>query len=279
MRQTRCLATLVALSALAAGCNALLDIQDRPPRADDAGEAGAPPSGSGYRAAVMQDGPILYLRFGEDGGTTAGDEVDGGPSGIYPSAGVTFGVPGALEDDTNTAIELDGTSTIQVPRSADFSGLSPFSVEVWLDAVDASAEPAYAFALDHERSTGRGGWDVVVSPVNGSPGSVTIVFERYADATTNVSVASNPAAAGVYHHVVGTFDVQMNEHIYVDGLLALSAVANIDIPAVPGPWSIGAQNCPCTMSGFVGRLDELAIYGVALSADQVKAHFDAATTP
>ncbi len=277
MRQTRCLATLVGLSALAAGCNALLGIEDRPPRAD-AGEADAPLSGSGYYAAVMHDNPILYLRFGEDAGTSAGDEIDGGPTGIYPSAGVTFGVPGALENDTNTAIELDGTSTIQMPRSADFSALSPFSVEVWLDAIDASAEPAYAFALDHERSTGRGGWDVVVSPVDGSQNAVTIVFERYADATTNVSLSSESASTGTYHHVVGTFDSQLNEHIYVDGVLALSAAANISIPAVPGPWSIGAQNCPCTMSGFVGRLDELAIYEAALSADQVKAHFAAATT-
>jgi hypothetical protein len=39
---------------------------------------------------------------------------------------------------------------------------------------------------------------------------------------------------------------------------------------------IGHQNCDCTAPGFVGALDELAIYPSALPTERVTAHYHAA---
>jgi Concanavalin A-like lectin/glucanases superfamily len=75
-----------------------------------------------------------------------------------------------------------------------------------------------------------------------------------------------------WHHLVATKD---GDHVafYVDGQ--------------PAHEAGGARNSPTTMAWHVmrnggfpqftrGRADEIAVYNVALSANTVKAHFDAA---
>src|SRR5678815_4061334 len=100
--------SLVAVIA----CNGLLDIQDRPLELADAGQAeagtsdgglgetGTPEAGatddggptiSRYRKAVLEDKPIVYLRFGEAGGLDAIDEMNPAAPGAYESNGITLG--------------------------------------------------------------------------------------------------------------------------------------------------------------------------------------------
>src|SRR5689334_13450953 len=96
-------------------CNGLLGIEDRQPRPDAAantlpdGVAPEPDAGAGegaapsaYASAVMADAPLLYLRFGEQGGSIAHDQMHRF-DGTYPSFGATFSVPGALAGDPDGA--------------------------------------------------------------------------------------------------------------------------------------------------------------------------------
>src|SRR5207247_674100 len=71
-------------------------------------------------------------------------------------------------------------------------------------------------------------------------------------------------------HLVGTFD-GTTLRVYVNGALAASAAAQGPLASGSGPAFIGrlGQN----LYPFVGSLDEVAVFPVALSADRVRNHY------
>jgi hypothetical protein len=75
--------------------------------------------------------------------------------------------------------------------------------------------------------------------------------------------------------VVATFDG--NELVlYIDANPVASTRNGNGIPDSGAvAWTIGHQNCDCT-GGYVGMLDEVAVYTAALPADRVGAHYAAA---
>jgi hypothetical protein len=254
----RIVGATAALALVTSGCNAILGIEDRPLR----------PSNSPYYDAVTADRPLLYLRFGEDGGTIAHDETNH-YNGSYSTA-ATLGYPGAIRGDPNTAVTVDGTGGITMPPSADFSPMQSFTVEVWVQPAAAPVPSNVAFVVDHETfSPERAGWDVAA-------GSKTL-FERRANASSGLSATAPAVSAGAWHHVVSTFDGSTSRMaIWIDGVSAVTVMGSPGVPAIPQGWSIGAQNCGCNGNAFVGAIDELAIYPSVLSDARIRAHYAAA---
>lgn len=235
--------------------------------ANAAPDANGPSSVSRYRAAVIEDGPLLYLRLGESRGATAKDEI-GTTNGTYSSAGLTYGAPGALAGDPDTAMTFkDGSGRIDLPFSAEFDGLNPFSVEVWVRA--APANTTLGFVVDHEiHGSARRGWALRVGE--------DISLERWASESTSRSIGNISPAAGSWHHVVGVF-TGTRQSLYLDGALFVEDGDNLAIPDVGTPYSIGHQSCDCNAeNSFVGDLDELAIYAKPLTAERISAHYAAA---
>jgi hypothetical protein len=274
-------ATAAVMAVTIVACNGILGIEDRPLRDDtsdggeggdggDAGDAGASEASatSAYPAAIMADKPLVYLRFGEKSGTIGHDEM-GHLDATYPPSGVTLGAAGALSNDSNTAIELDGTGVLHFPEGVDFEGLAPFSVEVWVRA-SAQGLGQYPYVIDHNLYEPRRGWDLLV-------GTQGVYFERW-DVTVGPALGMEPPPpAETWHHVVGTFDGAM-QMLFVDGSVVMTAtVARAKLPRVTGGFTAGGQNCACSGLRFVGRLDELAIYDRALPAARVTAHYKAAS--
>src|SRR5271166_1533419 len=87
-----------------------------------------------YRAAVLAKNPIAYWRLGEAAGPTAVDETGNGHNGTY--IGIpTLGQPGAIQGDSNTAVQFTGGNYVEIEDSVDFSQLTStkgLSVEAWL---------------------------------------------------------------------------------------------------------------------------------------------------
>ncbi|MFO0726298.1 MAG: LamG domain-containing protein [Myxococcota bacterium] len=251
--------TLILGAVLIAGCS-LRDLSYL-----EGSDGGATHVGD-YHAEVLRDQPVAYLRLGERSGTALIDEM-GLQNSTYPASGVTLGAAGALLHDADTAITMDGSMGIVMPKGLDLEGLTPFTVELWARQTE---QPNYGFTLDHEDFTGdRNGWGLLLA-------SDEVSFERFMSGSTNGAVANSPGALSlnIYHHVVVTFDgAQLT--LYIDNRVASLNAVGSEVPKTDNTWQIGHQNCACSGAGFIGDLDEIAFYPRAISAERVAAHFHA----
>ena len=88
--------------------------------------------------------------------------------------------------------------------------------------------------------------------------------------------STGPVNDGVFHHIVGTYDAAAGvAALYIDGVPENSAAAAEALCALSSPVELTLAEGGGSLSGFVGVLDEMALYGSALSSTQVTAHFNA----
>ncbi|MBV9173877.1 MAG: right-handed parallel beta-helix repeat-containing protein [Chloroflexi bacterium] len=208
---------------------------------------------------MLADQPLAYWRLDETDGTTLTD-LSGQGQQATTSGAVSLGTSGAIAGDPDQAISMDGKTGFARDNTAINVG-GDFTVEAWIKAAsNDQAAPIVSIA--------------------GEGGSRTLYvqqgqFRGMDDLSSNwpaYSVsASKPVDATTWHYVVFTTQGGNNLALYVDGVLAGSAtiqsVSGFTANPVLG-WSddTGFQK-------FAGSLDEVALYGSALSPERVKAHF------
>jgi hypothetical protein len=297
VRVPRSIATIAALGGYVVGCvvgcNAILGIEDRRLRTSSADASSgsavdasprSSPDGSTrplldasavaspYAQAVLADQPVVYLRFGERSGSTVHDEM-GHFTGRYPAAAATLGYAGAIAGDPDTAVLLDGTEGIVMSAGVDFSPMDSYSLEIWVRLSESATPGDLAFVVDHETfpDGGRAGWNLELT--NGAGAA----FERWVAAGDDRAAGTAAVSSAQWHHVVGTFDAATGRMVaWLDGVAGQANYGAIPILPVPEGWTIGAENCDCSPQGFVGAVDELAIYAKVLPDARVKAHYAAA---
>jgi hypothetical protein len=216
---------------------------------------------------VLEDGPLAWWRLGEEAGSEmVVDATGNGHHGVIIGT-VIAGVPGALVGDADTAFELEGASYLEVGDEFDFTAEDDggaFSLEAWIEP-DVTVTRAVA---SKETSNGDDGYFFTVS----SEGLHMV--RRVGGQSEGASSVGLPARPG-YMHVVATYDGG-TQVLYVNGT---SVISNLDSQALAGhsdPFVIGARRAGGT-DLFVGSIDEVAVYGKALSGTRVKAHYDAGT--
>ena len=94
---------------------------------------------------------------------------------------------------------------------------------------------------------------------------------RLADATTAMTVDTPPVNDGLFHHFAFVRDGS-TMLAYEDGLPVASATTTITTTPVSSGFAIGGR---ATDSFFQGSLDEVSLYGRALSAAEITSIFDA----
>jgi len=255
-------ASVVLVAVMGSACR--LGFSERctaDPSCEDApdGATGAP-----YAAAVLADAPLAYFRFDEPGGTVAASVV-GGVTGTYEGA-FRFGAPGAVGDG-NSAVTFDGTTTrIPVGDVFPFAGTAPYSLELW---VRPSSITDTRFLIDRRSAAGTEGYTMYL-------GDTYLLHARTSAGVEFGYVNIGTPVIGAWSHVVATFD-GTETVIYLDGV---EVGRNVGTAASPigggaGAFVIG-DNDPGQFNKLAGDLDELAVYGSALSAAQVAAHVQAA---
>ena len=210
---------------------------------------------SAYSDKVLADGAVAYWRLNETSGTTAVD-LKGGNNGTI-SGGVTLNQPGALVDgdkamtfDGNTGKITGGTFTIS----------AAFSVEAWMKTT-LTTPASRVSCWSNLAST-----DTVYCGIDsGKP-----YMYRFGG-TNFFGVAT--VANGAWRHLVYTHD-GTTARMYVDGVLDSTFVESH--AAASGPLGIGFDQL--SVSYWSGGLDDVAIYPTALTAAQIKAHYDATLT-
>jgi hypothetical protein len=151
---------------------------------------------------VLRDDPLAYWRLDEKSGAGLAKDTSGhGVTGTYQGA-VIHSVVGAIANDPDTAIGLDGaTAFVDVGQVFQFQGTEPCSFEAWAAPVlDAN----YHGILARNDSNGPPieGFILFVEPAS----SPYYSFQRIEMATRNTVETTSVATTGTWAHVVATYD-------------------------------------------------------------------------
>jgi hypothetical protein len=217
----------------------------------------APPAAASYADTVAADGAVSHWRLGETAGATAADRR-GSNHDTY-AGGVALGRPGLLAADPDAAIALDGVDgQVIVPAAPSLDLTTTFTIEAWI-------RPA---ALPK-----AGGWASVVTKqesyslqFNGPKLEFTVIQARNRQ---RLQAPSGAVAVGATVHVVATYDGS-TQRLYLDGVLVASRSFRGAATVTANPLRLGSWDGRGEF--FNGSVDEVAVYGRALSAAQVANH-------
>jgi N-acetylneuraminic acid mutarotase len=209
-----------------------------------------------YRSMIKADNPTGYWRLGESAGTTATDSSGNNRHGTYVAT-PTFNVAGALRGTSNKAITLNGsTQYVDLGSNAALNPTAATTVEAWFKTTSAATMNIYRW-----RSSG------VDLRINGG----TLQGVVYNASTSALLNSPRKYNDGKWHHAALTFD-GTTVRLYVDAYLVASAAlaGPVFYDTVTSGAAIGRDGN--ASSGYwSGSLDEVALYGTALSLAQIQA--------
>jgi hypothetical protein len=233
-----------------------------PPVTDTIDYEPPPPPSSAYGKAVSADGPAGWWRLGESSGTTAGDQT-GADAGTYTS-GVTLKQPSLISTDANTAVAFDGKSgAVKIPAPSLLNLGSALTLEAWIKPTSLPASGSFTSILTKAESYSL--------QFNGPKLEFTII---QSGTRHRLQAASGAVVAGNVYYVAGTYD-GTTQRLYINGVQVASgpltgAASTTTSPLCVASWD-GADEF------FPGTVDEPAVYAKALTATQVKSHYEVAT--
>jgi hypothetical protein len=182
----------------------------------------------------------------------------------------TYGQTGALNGDTNTAVQFGNSSWAEATTSP----LTPnFSAELWFKSPTITATcsswnsvPSMVQAID-----GKKVFDFGISLCGGKVIAGTDVKGN--GFATSISSGAG-YADGFWHHAVFTRSASGVINLYVDGTVVSGSGVTGD-SNTPTTTKLSIAGTSTSANNFVGTLDEIALYNVVLSATEVKTHYDA----
>ena len=212
-----------------------------------------------YPDMVLASHPVGYWRL-DDTTTTDHDSSGHGQDGqdIPP---VTHGVPGALAGSTDTAVRLNG-GYINVPTSADLSVTGPFTLEAWVRPTAIGVQQAIVEKYDRPAPNGYA-LRIVDNGVLNAYVLGPTVFTLAAGATA--------LAPNLWHHTVSVYDGSTLT-VYLDGFADGMTAVTQPPGAGTDDVRLGARGDD-TAFRLQGDLDEVALYPIALTAEQVQQHY------
>jgi concanavalin A-like lectin/glucanase superfamily protein/calcineurin-like phosphoesterase family protein len=219
-------------------------------------------TGTPYSSLVTGTaGLVSYWRLGDTAGTSACDSW-GSNAGTY-TGGYTLGSVGAIAGEANTAATFNGSNGyVTVPHSSSLDVGDNFSVEAWVKRASFGA-PAYQAIA----SQGANSWMFAFLNNN------TLVLRQ---ATVGNVVSSRTTVTDTKWHHVAVTKSGASVHLYIDGVDVTGTVSNLTMANNTIPLSIGQSS---STSYWNGTLDEVALYRAALSAAQIKSHYDTGSIP
>ena len=212
-------------------------------------------AGSTYSDAILADSPVAYWRLGEASGTSAADASGTGHTGTY--AATTLGVAGALTGDSDTAATFNGsTSAIAFNVTGGIpTANAARTVESWVKTTSTTASDVIGYGTQ----TSNQDFALRISASGG------VSFQSHGPTNAFGGTVND----GSWHLVDLTYDGTTMK-AYIDG-------AQQGSNYTPGTLATGTGSGRIAVwSAFLAStLDEVAVYGSALSASQILAHYNA----
>jgi RHS repeat-associated protein len=239
----------------------------------------------GYAAQVVTDGAVGYWRLNESASAappvSAIDVTGHGRHGVYAASGVALGQAGATADGDGAARfdgGPDGNAVVDVGDVQALAFTSAFTAEAWVNF--ATSPVTYRYVAGKVDDGSGAGWALWISGNEALAGAPRL--EAWdAGGHTKVLDIQAPSALtlNAWHHIAAAWDGTANANgvtLFVDGLRVAQASATngaaIDVNAQP--FRIGGAGGGADASHqFAGTLDEVAVYALALSDEQIARHY------
>ncbi len=226
--------------------------------------APSPAAARTYSATVLADHPVAYWRMDDATGSTMADASGNANNGRYVGA-YTLGQPSAI---AGGAVAFDGQSGAATVVNSPSLQVNMVTIEAWIKKRTDTEYGVYvAKNVAPGGGAGSGWFQLLNSHHNGQ-----LEFRVTSDGAP-VVVSNSTLALNTWYYVVATYD-GATAKLYVNGKLD----GTLKVTAVPkqtsDPLFIGRRT-----DGLFNdaTLADVAIYSVALSAERIAAHWQAAS--
>lgn len=229
-------------------------------------DAGGPDAGPPSSAIDLESGLLLHLPFDEtEVGATVLDASGNGHDGV-PS------VDPPVPSPVTPPVGFDN------PRSLVFNGVSQLVDLGKPEALDVSGNVTIAAWIRPRASDGY--YNIVAHGFRRDPGGELALrihdgYYEFLSWTGNDHWARAPMVEGdldSWHHITGVYDRPMYR-LFRDGKLLAEGEDSVAPESFDALWAIGgrAESTPEEPRYFDGFIDEVRVYGRALSDDEVRA--------
>ncbi len=227
----------------------------------------------GVTAVGTMPEPVQYWPFDDGSGTTAVNVIEGGSTGMLVNTPtwITTGLEPKLtsrgNDPSTAALDFDPGATADYVDGGNInltssSGRGEVTVSMWLNPDTLTGD------------------DRIFSPLSGAASQAGAVGEGQTAGVGGLWVwngagfghltSAGALSVGSWQHLALVWD-SGRVTAYLDGVEQLTATANFDFGAANGNFGIAARFVGSYGDGFDGRIDDVAIYDVALTPGQVTA--------
>ena len=210
---------------------------------------------------------LAHWTFDESSGDTARDGVDGFDGMLSPT-GAEF-VPGGV---SGNALYLDRTANGYVEIGPYFGFTKgDFSIVAWVKTLENDLSNDTIVLGKHEAGVPNGYFvflNQTASGTIGQPGKASFFGGALEQSTTSTTSVTD----GAWHQIVAVWQAGLGKTIYVDGSPAEATQPDLPIAGNAASFIIGGVSIGGMPTGlFTGWIDELQLYDVALSAEDVDA--------
>ena len=230
-----------------------------------------------YNDLIISRSPVAYWRFEETSGTNATDEVSS--TAFVYSGTPTLGANGLLPGYGDKSVLLNGSSQYAQTQSAAVignavNGSPAVTIEAWIKPSQIGSVMAILGAWIN--ASNQAGIYLEVS----ASGNIGVGGRSQNGDSYQYAAGSTTLVAGQVYHVCGILDFANDSiSIYVNGALDVTAAKTFGATSYTQSASTKtdklATNADANGAFFAGNLDELALYGSALSSSDILANYQA----
>lgn len=210
-------------------------------------------------AEVAPQDVISCWKFDEGSGTTAYDSV-GANDGTITGATYTTGQAGG-------ALQFSGYQNVKVPNDASLNP-SNITIEAWVFPDNFGYYRAVVTKPYYSTYWGNPYYSYQFTPLSNNTRRPTFTV-TVGGVRNHTAASTDLTPIGAWSHFVSTYDGQ-EARIYLDGALAVVNAVTGSIDTSAPPLYIGGVNHPGSNNQFFGKIDEVALYNRALTAEEVQ---------